>query len=210
MKKLKKPLIIIIAMLILLYSVWLYRDANALVILGGYYGGAAVETLYIDLSATADNSFIRCGSAAGLLYSSFEIANGSTAFQVSKIEIYAEKQETPTQNYEIIFYNLSGTEPGTTVTNGTSNQVAGSTFPAAASPDWVTFTYTEGSRPSISASTTYHYAIHMADGSSGANCVQVRFLNTGSGHINYSGDAASWSEYNNTCTMKVKIWGYAL
>ena len=41
MKKLSKPLIIIISLSILLFSVWLYRDANALVILGGHYGGAA-------------------------------------------------------------------------------------------------------------------------------------------------------------------------
>ena len=40
MKKLSKPLIIIISLFILLYPAWLYRDANALVIMGGYYGGA--------------------------------------------------------------------------------------------------------------------------------------------------------------------------
>ena len=40
MKKLRKPLIIIISLFIFLYPAWLYRDVNALVIMGGYYGAA--------------------------------------------------------------------------------------------------------------------------------------------------------------------------
>ena len=52
----KKILTIIILSAVLLYSVWLYRDANALVIMGGYYGGGgcAVTSCGVDPDIACD------------------------------------------------------------------------------------------------------------------------------------------------------------
>jgi len=65
----KKILTIIILSAVLLYSVWLYRDANALVIMGGYYGGGVTPgNMTIDIAADGDDGLIyNSGTASGIL-----------------------------------------------------------------------------------------------------------------------------------------------
>lgn len=90
------------------------------------------------------------------LAQSFEVTGAQT---VGSVKLWLKKVGSPTGNLTVKLYDDNSGEPGSLVTNGTSNTVAASGL--STSYGWIEFQF--GTAPSLSGSTTYWLVLETAD-----------------------------------------------
>jgi len=202
----KKILTIIILSAVLLYSVWLYRDANALVIMGAYYGSCtpslmqalntdATNTMNIGLDNNDDYQYGVTNFTASSSYQIWSITAGLKEVNTVEGNVYAK----------LFADDGPGDDPGTLL--GTSSAVDAAGIGTAIAD--IEFTFTEGLRPSLTNGVVYQVGIYI-DALHATDYLHLIYSSSGS-LANHRGTAGQfWVGLDESSETRISLYGCAL